>query len=343
MFSSFRIRDAKVTDLPPPQNLGLQGIDERLAACEESLAPFAREPYVAPLTVAIDAVRAPLPVMRDYARDAMLSFLKTAGATRAAADAASAEVAKRKSGFSTPREREDSIADAARGVSGAVWDSAVRETIDAKREQGEKFAKDAVDALREADRAITAAVSEYSGPLAFSTGMTVDRLAMVAALRDELRTMKPSAFGALLDGYVASENEERETLFIQAIVPLLDEMAKLSFAQLGTRLEMRPASGGNGGVLEKERDAVFAMRRRIQERHEERVPEALKLAQMALAQITAAFSKVFGWHASALSQGDYERRYLRGGQTPDPLDVHPAWMTRAIDGFSVDDPTPGRR
>ncbi|CAN5914486.1 hypothetical protein BH11MYX4_BH11MYX4_02340 [soil metagenome] len=343
MFSSFRIKDAKVTDLPPPQNLGLQGIDERLAACEESLAPFAREPYIAPLILAIDAVRAPLPVMRDYAREAMFSFLKTAGATRAAADAASAEVAKKKTGFSTPREREDSIADAARGVSGAVWDSVVRETIEAKREQGEKFAKDAVEALREADRAITASVSEFTGPLAFSAPITMDRLALITGLRDELRTMKPTAYGPLLDGFLASGNAEREMLFVQSVVPILDELAKLSLVQLGKRLEMRPASGGTGGALEKEQLAIHAMRRRLQERREEHVPEALKLAQLSFAQITAAFSKVFGWHAAALSQADYESRYLRGGQTPNPLDVHPAWMARAIDGCSVDDPTPGRR
>ena len=337
---AIKIPNVVLKDLPTPKNLSLEGVKTRLDACEEGLARFAREPYVAPLIHAIDAVRAPEKVMIDSAREAMFTFMKQQQATRAAGDAAAASVPK--TGFSTPKEREQAISGAKQSIAGAVWDSAVEDAAEARRAEAEKIAEAAVEALRDADRAITAAVSEYTGPLAFAVPVTMDRLAQITGLRDELRTMKPSAFGPLLDGFIASENEERETLFIQSVVPLLDEMAKLSLVQLGKRLEMRPASGGNGGALEKERDAIYAMRRRIQERQEERVPEALKLAQMALPQIVAAFSLVFGWHASQLSKQDYERRYLRGGRA-EALDVHPTWLARGIANCSVDDPQSGRR
>lgn len=332
--SSFTLNNQKVTDLPTPTNLGLQGIDERLAACEESLAPFVREAYIAPLIHAIDSVRAPLPLMREYAKEAMFNFLKQAQATRAAAEAASSNVPK--TGFTTPREREQAVQDAARGVSGVVWDATVRDLTATRAKQGEKFAKDAVDALREADRAITATIAEFNGLIAFSTPTNMDRLAQITALRDELRTMLPSSYGPLLDGFIAAADEDRETLFTQAVAPILDELAKLSIQQLGKRLELRVSR--TGGPLEKEHAAVTSFRERLLKRKAEKIPESLTLARVALPQIVAAFSLVFGWHASALTRGEYEMRYLRGGQTPDPLDVHPGWMTRAIGGFSVEDP-----
>ena len=333
-FTSIKLPGHKVTDLPTPKNLALQGIDERLAACEESLAPFAREKYVAPLILAIDAVRAPLPLMREYAQAAMYDFMKSAQATRAAAEAASANVPRQ--GFTTPKEREQAVLDAARGVSGVVWDATVRQLIETKTKQGEKLATDAVDALRDADRAITATLADYNGLLAFSTPMTMDRLAQITAARDELRTLLPSAYGPLLDGYIAAGDEDRELIFTQAVTVIVDELAKLSLQQLGKRLELRAQR--MGGPLEKEHAAVTDFRRRLMKRKEEKIPDSLNLARLALPQIVAGFSLIFGWHASQLSKGDYERRYLRGGQTPDPLDVHPGWMTRAIGGFSVEDP-----
>lgn len=325
----------KVTDLPTPKNLALQGIDERLAACEFSLAPFAREKFVAPLIAAIDACRAPLPLIRDYAKAAMFEFVKSAQATRAAADAAAASVPR--SGFTTPREREQAVLDAARGVSGAVWDATVRDLSAARAAQGVKLAEEAVDAIREADRAITATIADYSGLLAFATPTDMDRLAQITALRDELKTMLPSSYGQIFDGLIAASDADRETLFAQAVAPLLNDLAKLSIQQLGKRLELR-VSRDKGGPLEKEQTAVFTFRDRLQARKAEKIPESLKLARVALPQIVAAFSQIFGWHASALTRGEYEQRYLRGGRAPDPLDVHPAWMTRAIGGFSVDEP-----
>lgn len=331
---SFKLKGQTIPGLPTPKNLSLQGIDDRLAACEESLAPFAGEKYVAPLIHAIDAVRAPLPLMGEYAQAAMFEFMKSAQATRAAAEAASASVPK--NGFTTPREREQAVVDAARGVSGVVWDATVRQLTETKAKEGEKLATDAVDALREADRAITTTLAEYNGLIAFSTPTNMDRLAQITAARDELRTLLPSAYGPLLDGYIASGDEDREILFTQAVVPIIDELAKLSLQQLGKRLEMRAQR--TGGPLEKEHAAVTDFRRRLAKRREAKIPESLNLARLALPQIVKSFSLIFGWHATQLSRGDYEQRYLRGGEIPDPLDVHPGWMTRAIGGFSVEDP-----
>lgn len=333
-FTSIKLTGQKVTDLPTPKNLGLQGIDERLAACEESLAPFAREKYVEPIIHAIAAVRAPLPLMREYAQAAMFEYTKGFTATRAAAEAASASVPR--NGFSTPKEREQAVVDAARGVSGVVWDATVRQLTETKQKEGQKLAADAVDALREADRAITATLADFNGLTAFSTPVNMDRLAQITALRDELRTLLPSAYNGLLDGFIAAGDEDREILFTQAVVPILDELAKMSIQQLGKRLELRAQR--TGGPLEKEHAAITDFRRRLMKRKEEKIPESLTLARLALPQIVAAFSLVFGWHASALTRGEYETRYLRGGQTPDPLDVHPGWIDRAISGFTVDDP-----
>lgn len=330
----FKLKGQNHPEIPTPTNLALEGIDERLSACEETLAPYAKEKFVTPLIFAIAAIQRPLPLMRDYAKEAMYSFLRSAQATRAASAEAASKVPRQ--GFSTPKEREQAVVDAARGVSGVIWDSEVRALTDAKKEQGEKLAADAVDALRESDRAITAAFADYNGLLAFSTPMTMDRLAQITAARDELRTLLPSAYGTLLDGFIAAGDEDRELIFAQAAGPLVDELAKLSLQQLGKRLELRAQR--TGGPLEKEHAAITDFRRRLMKRREEKIPESLNLAKLAHAQVVAAFSLVFGWHASALTRGEYETRYLRGGQTPDPLDIHPAWMSRAIGGFAVEDP-----
>ena len=93
-----------------------------------------------------------------------------------------------------------------------------------------------------------------------------------------------------------------------------------------------PSNEKDGGKVGKEQAAAKALRDRIAKRRKESVPDFIKVAQYAWPQLVGAFSLIFGDHATLISRGEYERRFLRGGPTPGPLDVHPSWMTRALPG-----------
>jgi hypothetical protein len=79
-------------------------------------------------------------------------------------------------------------------------------------------------------------------------------------------------------------------------------------------------------AVERERMAAMRFLDRIRERAAELVPESLRLATLALAELQGCYSATIGYHAMAVPRDAFDRR--RNSGRADPLDVADGWPMR---------------
>lgn len=329
----FALKNWTLRDLPNARTTAYDDAEARLDAIDEALKELPSADYVTAMRRAAASLRAPFKVSATALKVAARTYYDQ----KAMADDASKLAEKavpQNVDMGNVNARPEAVRAATQSIFDAFWKSKVEEAAAREARVADEVARACVDALRAARASLDKAIAKATGPLAMRDGakLDMDRLSLVAGLREELKaTYKPSGMLALFETYVASDDEENELLFTQAVSPLLADLGKLSLSQLATQLEMRLPSQPqrDGGEVGKEQGAIAQLRRRIAEREAERVPEALKVCEYAYSQLASGvFGLLMGTNALVLSRAEYEARYLKG--TPDPLSYDPRWLVKAL-------------
>jgi hypothetical protein len=317
-------------NLPPSAQAlpSLNGVPLRLSDIDAELAKH-DDDFVEAMKKASAAIRSGFPLLDQTLKAAASTYAAQVSGVTYGADAAAKAVPN--TGFGSPNERTATIASKRQGVFDQAWVRAIEDAAAAKQKKADGVAKAAVDAMSEAKKELDAALAKATGPITARLQMTMDRLSTIASLRDELRGYMPTAMGKQFQAVIAAGDEDAEDNWVLAAEPVLGDLAKLSTQKLGAALELPvTASTRNGGEIEKERAAIYALRRAIAARRDERMSDGLKVAPMLFEHLTSCFQTIFGYAPLALNRSEYERLYINASTPPAPLQIHPAWTTRAL-------------
>jgi hypothetical protein len=299
----------------------LDAIDAELAKHDDDFAEAMKK--------ASAAVRSGFPLLDQTLKDAASKYASQVTGVGYGADAAAKAVPN--TGFGSPGERTARIASTRQGVFDQAWVKAIEDAAAAKQSKANAVAKAAVDAMASAKKELDAAIAQANGPLSMRISMDMQRLSRIASLRDELRTYFPSAMAKQYQAVIAAGDEDAEDDYVLAVEPVLADLAKLGTQKLGAALELPvTASTRNGGEIAKEQAAIYDLRRAIAARRDARMSDGLKVAPVLFEHLTSCFQTIFGYAPLALNRSEYERLYINASTPPAPLQVHPAFLTRAL-------------
>lgn len=260
-----------------------EGARVSLDQIDEALAQYASDPTAAAVLLAAESIRGAAAFL-DSATAKVGEILKSrADAIETASDVAKANVPIH--GFNSPSDREAVIATSSATIADAFWKKAVAEVIAARQNKADKLADDAIVALEGAKLRIANAHAKLALPLTMRLRVDADTKAQIDQLAVELSHDKPSAIEQLVRTHKGVGDEERATLILMAVGPMI-----LGYLENPPSLE-RFRIGGN---LEVEAAASGRLKQLLADARRAEIPRALLEAEAGYKRLLPLFGVVFG-------------------------------------------------
>lgn len=315
----------KFPELPPAAVATIAGGVQRLAAVEEALRPHEDEEEAASVLAACSALRQCIAFAQRTESSARGMLANAREQVETAADLAASNV--RSDGFPGPGMYNAAVERARSEVVERFGAAAWEKVLESEQAMADKLAAVAATKMRVAKKAVEIANARQAGPAALREKTSADDLYTLGAIKEEEATKRPSEWLPTYEALIESGDEKGERAYVVAVKLLAQEVVSMPHTKLRERIgAMGPDTPERRESVERERAAALRFLDRVHERAAELVPESLRLATLALAELQGCYAAIVGYHAMVVPRDAFDRRRQSG--RADPLDVSGGWTMR---------------
>jgi len=296
---------------PSNQN---QGVVTNLDQLDDVLKIYISDPACAAVLSAAESLRSAATFVDASTAKVGEILRKHRDAVETASEVAQAAVPLH--GHHSPNERVVAVAAAGETIAQAFWRKAVSEVVAARQKKADALADDCIVSIEAAKLKIAGAHAQVALPLTMRMKIGADDKALIDQLAIELANDKPSAIEALVKTFQAVHDEDRATLVLMAVTPMiLDYHSKPQ-----SLARFRPS-----GNVEVEAAAAGRLKQLIDTSRRAEIPQSLYEAEAGYKRLFPIFGSIFS------------RRV-----TPEDLRATPNWLEVALGKASTFKPGAAR-